>query len=47
MLHRIFQRHGIMPQEFYALETRYKTFMYASELLAIEEEEKRRKEVAK
>lgn len=46
LIHRIFQRHGIASDEFYAKEERHKTFMYASELIVIDEEievEKKRK----
>lgn len=39
MLHRIFQRHNIPPDEVYAKDWRHRIFMYASEFLAHEEEE--------
>lgn len=39
-MHRIFQRHGITPDEIYNKEPRFKRFIYASELLAIEEEKR-------
>lgn len=38
MLHRMFQKHNVMPHEFFALDERYKTFMYASELLILDAE---------
>lgn len=50
MLHRMFQRHNIMPHEFYTLEDRYKTFMIASESIEIDREielEKKRKQAQK
>lgn len=40
MLHRIFQNHGIPPDEVYQKEWRYRKFMYASEKIAAEEEDK-------
>lgn len=43
MIHRIFQRHGIAPDELYKKEWRYKSFMYASESIVIDEEEAERK----
>jgi phosphoribosyl 1,2-cyclic phosphodiesterase len=39
-LHRIFQLHHIPPDEVYAKEWRHRKVMYASEMLAIEAEEK-------
>lgn len=38
MLHRMFQNHDVMPHEFYTLDERHKTFMYASELIVIDDE---------
>lgn len=38
MLHRMFQNHDILPHEFYLIDQRHKTFMYASELIVIDEE---------
>lgn len=43
MLHAIFQRHGIAPDEVYAKERRHRAFMYASMELVFEEEEKERR----
>lgn len=43
-MHRIFQVHHIPPDEVYAKDKRYRRFMYASEALAMEAEEKARKE---
>ncbi|QGG58703.1 hypothetical protein GE073_10500 [Paenibacillus sp. B01] len=43
LLHLIFQRHGIAPDEVYNKEERFKRFMYASMMLQLEEEEKARK----
>lgn len=45
MLHRIFQNHHIPPHEVYAMKKRYRTFMYASEMAVMEEEEQQRKEL--
>lgn len=45
LLHRIFQKHHIPPDEFYAKEARFKTFMYASEMIILDEEEAERKRV--
>lgn len=48
----MFQNHNVLPHEFFALDERHKTFMYASELIIIDaeiaerekaEKEKRRK----
>jgi len=47
MLHRIFQVHHIPPDEVYAKDSRYRMFMYASEELVIEEEERQRKKAQK
>lgn len=44
MLHRIWQDKHKLPQEIYTLERRYKNFIYASELIVMEEEEKAEKE---
>lgn len=41
MLHRIFQRHHIPPDEVYDKKLRYRKFMYASEEIIIEEERKK------
>lgn len=38
-MHRIFQRHHIPPDEFYRKDRRHKLFMYASEIVAMEEEQ--------
>lgn len=43
MLHRIFQLHDIPPDEVYRKEWRIRKFMYASELIAIDDEEEFRK----
>lgn len=43
-MHRIFQEHDIPPDEVYSKDKRYRRFMYASESLAMEAEEKARKE---
>lgn len=43
MLHSIFQRHDIPPDEVYSKEWRYRKFMYASEQIALEEESKNNK----
>lgn len=47
MLHRIFQKHDIMPHEFYQLEERYKTFIYASELIEKDKEDEEAKRLEK
>lgn len=44
MLHRIWQVHNVMPHEVYQLDRSQKVFLYASEELAFEAEEKQRKE---
>lgn len=44
-MHRIFQTHHIPPHELYAMDKRYRTFIYASESLIMEDEEKQRKEM--
>lgn len=41
MLHRIFQRHHIPPDEVYAKDWRFRKIMYASEEIAMEEERKK------
>lgn len=38
MLHRIFQRHHIPPDEVYAKEKRFRDFMYASEMIVMDAE---------
>lgn len=43
LLHRIFQQHHIPPDEVYAKDVRHRRFMYASEIIVMEEEEKDRK----
>ena len=45
LLHRIWQKHGKYPHEIYALDTRHKAFIFASELLEIDAEEKERKRI--
>ncbi|MFK4304365.1 hypothetical protein ABH892_004505 [Paenibacillus sp. RC254] len=40
MLHEIFQRHHIAPDELYAKDRRHRFFMYASMLIQIEKEQK-------
>ena len=40
MLHRLFQIHHIPPDEVYAKSPRHRAFLYASEELVIEDEEK-------
>lgn len=48
LLHAIFQRHHIPPDEIYAKDRRHQAFIYASMLLELEAEEKlRRKEGGK
>ncbi|MNM79996.1 hypothetical protein D3C81_919460 [compost metagenome] len=44
MLHLIFQRHHLPPDEVYNKDENVKRFMYASMMLQLEEEEKARKE---
>ncbi|WP_232696179.1 hypothetical protein [Brevibacillus daliensis] len=43
MLHRLFQLHHIPPDEVYAKDPRHRLFLYASELLVIEEEREQEK----
>lgn len=47
MLHRMFQNHNVMPHEFYLLDERHKTFMYASELIVMDAEKAEAKRNAK
>ncbi|WP_262384567.1 hypothetical protein [Paenibacillus terrae] len=42
MLHEIFQRHGIPPDEVYAKERRHRFFMYASMMVQLDIEAKAR-----
>ncbi|MUG88121.1 hypothetical protein GNP92_17405 [Paenibacillus timonensis] len=44
LLHLIFQRHHLPPDEVYNKDENVKRFMYASMMLQLEEEEKARKE---
>ncbi|TYA10357.1 hypothetical protein FRY98_27680 [Paenibacillus faecis] len=44
LVHLIFQRHHIPPDEVYNKDENVKRFMYASMMLQLEEEEKARKE---
>lgn len=44
MLHRIWQDKHVLPQEIYAMNRSHKNFIFASELLVMEEEEKAEKE---
>jgi hypothetical protein len=44
LIHAIFQRHGIPPHEVYNAPRGSRAFMYASMLLAFEEEEKARQQ---
>ena len=46
-MHRIFQTHHIPPHELYAMDKRHKAFIYASESLVMEAEEKERKKAGK
>lgn len=46
-MHRIFQRHHIPPDEFYAKNPRHKLFIFASEMLVMEDEERERAELAR
>lgn len=46
LLHRIFQRHHITPDEIYAKPRSVRHLIYASELTIVEDEEKARKEAA-
>jgi hypothetical protein len=43
LLHAIFQRHHIPPDEVFAKEQRHRAFMYASMQLVFEEEAKQNK----
>lgn len=43
MLHHIFQRQGIPPDEFYAKSYKVRTFMMASMMVQLEAEEEERK----
>ncbi len=47
MVHLIFQRHHIPPDEVYNKDEGVKRFMYASMMLQLEEEEKVRREEAR
>jgi hypothetical protein len=47
MLHAIFQRHHIPPDEVYAKEPRHRAFMFASMELVFEEERKEQKKGGK
>lgn len=47
MIHNIFQRHHIPPDEIYNKPRRIKHFMYASMEIQIEEEEKQAKKANK
>lgn len=38
--HRLFQKHNMLPQEFYEMDEYHKALIIASEEIAIEEEEK-------
>lgn len=44
MLHRIWQDKHVLPQEIYAMNRSHKNFIFASEILVMEEEEKTEKE---
>ena len=44
MLHRIWQRLGVAPDEIYAKEYGVQAFIYASEIIVIEEEQRAAKE---
>jgi len=44
LLHRIWQDKHVLPQEIYAMNRSHKNFIFASELLVMEEEEKAEKE---
>lgn len=44
MLHRIWQDKHVLPQEIYAMNRSHKNFIFASELLVMEEEERAEKE---
>jgi len=43
-MHAIFQRHHIPPHEVYAMDRRHRLFLFASELVAIEDADRARKE---
>jgi hypothetical protein len=45
MLHAIFQRHHIPPDEVYAKDWRFRKFMYASMELMFEQEDAERKRI--
>ncbi|MFD2671034.1 hypothetical protein [Marinicrinis sediminis] len=45
MLHVIFQRQGISPDEVYAKPVGVQQYMFASTILALEEEERERKKL--
>lgn len=47
MLHRIYQKHNILPQDFYLMDDRHKTFIYASELIVMDEELEEQKRMEK
>lgn len=47
MLHRIWQRMGTPPDEIYAKEKGVQAFIYASEIIVIEEEQKAAEEAEK
>lgn len=42
MLHVVYQRHNIPPDEVYAKESRHRAVMYASDMLVLEEEARER-----
>jgi len=44
LLHRIWQDKHKLPHEIYTLDRRYKNFIYASEMVVIDEEEKAERE---
>lgn len=43
-MHRIWQNHSKYPHEIFALERRHRTFIFASELIVMEQEEAAEKE---
>ena len=43
MLHAIFQRHHLPPDEVFQKEERHRAFIYASMEIVLEEEEKERR----
>lgn len=45
MLHHLFQRLGITPDEFYAKPYKVRAFMLASMMVQLEAEEEERKEI--